>query len=202
MIQDLIIAGFGGQGIMSIGKILALAGMLDDKNVTWFPSYGAEMRGGTANCTVIVSDRAIGSPIVARPWAAIVMNQPSLEKFAPLVKEGGVLLINSSLAGNKIETPMNLRFTKENENTQRGFTDERKDIETIRIPATEMADKLGSVKVANIIALAAFCAKTEIVSIGSLEKAMERSFSSKDAALLRINRLAAYSGREHILVNK
>lgn len=181
MTREVIIAGSGGQGIMRIGKILAMAGMLDDKNVTWFPSYGAEMRGGTANCTVVVSDRAIGSPIVARPWAAIVMNQPSLERFAPLVKPEGFLLINSSLAETKIE---------------------RNDLEILAIPVTDMADKLGTVKVANIIALSAFCAKTEIVSKDSLEKAMEESFSSKDTTLIRINQKAACSGREHMMVYK
>lgn len=176
MNREVIMAGFGGQGIMLMGKLLAMAGMLDHRNVTWFPSYGAEMRGGTANCTVIIADQAIGSPIVARPWACIVMNQPSMERFATRVKPGGFLLANSSLIS--CDSP-------------------REDIEVLAIPITDEADRLGSIKVANIIALAAFCARTGIVSRESLEQAMEESFAGKgDSTLMDINRTAIRAGRE------
>ena len=182
MIHDIIMAGFGGQGIMLMGKLLAMAGMLDNKQVTWFPSYGAEMRGGTANCTVVISDQAIGSPIVARPWASIVMNQPSMEKFAPRVKPHGVLMINESLITGRPS---------------------RDDLEILALPITEAADKLGHVKVANIVALAAFCAKTQVVSWGSLEKAMDKAFYSKNKQdLIEINHRAILAGREMVMVCK
>jgi len=176
MNREVIMAGFGGQGIMLMGKLLAMAGMLDNREVTWFPSYGAEMRGGTANCTVIIADQAIGSPIVVRPWACIVMNQPSMERFAPQVKPGGFLLANSSLINGDPQ---------------------REDIEVLALPITEEADRLGSIKVANIIALAAFCARTGIVSRESLEQAMEESFAGKsDTALMDINCKAVRAGRD------
>ncbi len=182
MIKEIIMAGFGGQGIMLMGKLLATAAMLDNKKVTWFPSYGAEMRGGTANCTVIISDQAIGSPIVARPWASIVMNHPSMEKFAPRVKPNGLLLINSSLVNG---------------------IPKRDDIEILALPITDMADKLGLVKVANIIALSAFCSKTGIVSRESLERALEESLSSqKNKGIIEINRKALLIGSEMVTVPK
>jgi 2-oxoglutarate ferredoxin oxidoreductase subunit gamma len=176
MNREVIMAGFGGQGIMLMGKLLAMAGMLDNKEVTWFPSYGAEMRGGTANCTVIISDQAIGSPIVAHPWACIVMNQPSMERFAPQVKSGGFLLMNSSLIS---------------------VEPQREDIEVLALPITDEADRLGSIKVANIIAIAAFCARTGIVTRESLERAMQESFTGKGAAeLMDINNTAICAGRD------
>jgi 2-oxoglutarate ferredoxin oxidoreductase subunit gamma len=175
-------AGFGGQGIMLMGKVLAMAAMMDNMQVTWFPSYGAEMRGGTANCTVIISDQTIGSPIAARPWASIVMNQPSLDKFAPRVKPKGLLLINTSLIKGDPG---------------------RDDLEILALPITDMADKLGTVKVANIIAIAAFCAKTNIVSWEHLEEAMEKSVSSKkNKDIIEINRKAILIGREMLTVPK
>lgn len=175
MIYDIIFAGSGGQGIMLIGQILAMAGMLDNNNVTWFPSYGAEMRGGTANCSVIISDQIIGSPIISRPWGAIIMNQPSLERFAPLIKSGGIMTLNTSLTKGKPE---------------------RNDIEILSLPFTQMADELGNTKVANIIALSAFCMRTNLVSWESLENAMKRSLSSKNKALLEMNLKALHKGKE------
>ena len=175
-------AGFGGQGIMFMGKLMATAAMLDNKYVTWFPSYGAEMRGGTANCTVIISDQTIGSPIVARPWASIVMNNPSVERFAPRVKTNGLLLINSSLVKD---------------------IPGRDDIEIIALPITDMADSLGTLKVANIIALSAFCSKTGIVTMENLQRAMEESFSSKKKKdIIEVNRKAMLMGSEMVTVSK
>ena len=182
MIKEVIMAGFGGQGIMLMGKILAMSAMFDNRHVTWFPSYGAEMRGGTANCTVIISDQTIGSPIVSRPWACIVMNQPSMERFAPRVKPNGLLLVNSSLING---------------------LPRRDDLEVLALPVTDMADNLGTVKVANIIALSAFCAKTDIVSWKNLERAMEESVSSKkNREIMEINRKAILIGREVVSVTK
>jgi 2-oxoglutarate ferredoxin oxidoreductase subunit gamma len=180
MTYEVIIAGFGGQGILLMGKILALAGMFENRYVTWFPSYGAEMRGGTAHCTVIISDQPIGSPVVAHPEAAIIMNQPSMEKFVPLIKPNGVILINSSLVSTAMQ---------------------RDDLEFISLPVTEMANTLGASKVANIIALSAFCAKTHLVSSESLERAMQESFSVKDPTLLQINEKAIAAGRNHIMMH-
>lgn len=175
MTYEIIFAGSGGQGIMLIGQILAMAGMLENKNVTWFPSYGAEMRGGTANCSVIVSDQIIGSPVISRPWGAVIMNQPSLEKFAPLIKPNGILVVNSSLTDGRPD---------------------RYDIEIMLLPFTQMADEMGSTKVANIIALSAFCAKTKIVTLKGLEMALQSSLAKKSRLLFEINKKALTYGLE------
>jgi 2-oxoglutarate ferredoxin oxidoreductase subunit gamma len=138
----LIIAGFGGQGILFAGKLLAQSAMLENKQVTWFPSYGAEIRGGTANCTVIISDEMIGSPAVHSPDSLLVMNEASMGKFKSRLSPGGLLLVNASL----IEYP-----------------DNRSDVETIKIKATDIAKELGSSQVANIVMLGALIGKTRIV---------------------------------------
>ncbi|MCJ7830042.1 MAG: 2-oxoacid:acceptor oxidoreductase family protein, partial [Desulfobacterales bacterium] len=134
MQSEVMFAGFGGQGILLSGKILAHAAMEQGYEVGWIPSYGPEMRGGTAYCTVVISDRPIGSPIIRNPAHLVAMNRPSLEKFAPLIKPGGVILINSSL----IPVASN-----------------RQDVDELKVPATEIAQQIGSVKAANIVALAA-----------------------------------------------
>ena len=123
MQRDVIMAGFGGQGILLIGKMLAYAGMHEGKEVSWLPSYGPEMRGGTANCTVVISDKPVGSPVIRSPRAVVAMNLPSLEKFEPDIREGGLLLINSSLIN-------------------RG--PERDDLTVVEIPANELASELGA----------------------------------------------------------
>ncbi len=138
MNEELIIAGFGGQGVLSMGMTLAYAGMVEDKQITWFPSYGPEMRGGTANCTVIVSDTIVSSPIISTYDTAIVLNQPSLEKFEPKVKVGGLLFYES----NNIMTPPT-----------------RKDIEIFALPAAIEAGKIGNTKTMNMIILGAFLSK-------------------------------------------
>lgn len=167
--HKLVIAGFGGQGVMLIGQMIAYAGMLEGKEVTWMPAYGPEMRGGTANCTVIVSDKKISSPIVSEATAVVVMNQPSLVKFESMVKPGGQLFINSSLI-------------KENTN--------RNDVEAYLIDANEIAVELHNDKVSNMVILGAIVNKTGIVHLESIEKVMEKLFTGKKAKLLPLNKQA------------
>ena len=156
--QDIIIAGFGGQGILSAGKLLAYAGMLEDKNVSWLPSYGPEMRGGTANCSVVISDELVGSPILNSATALIVMNGPSLEKFEELVEANGIIIADSSLVDRKTK---------------------RTDVEVYEIPATRMASEMGNLTYANIILLGKLIAKTGIVSKENFENALKKTLPSK-----------------------
>ena len=123
MSHEMILAGFGGQGVMLMGQILAYAGMLEEKQVSWFPAYGPEMRGGTANCAVIISDEPVGAPNVSEPGVVVVMNGPSLDKFEPMVKKGGVLIINSSLISREAT---------------------RADIKVFKVPSNEIAAELGN----------------------------------------------------------
>lgn len=176
MTQEVIMSGFGGQGVMLMGQLLAYAGMFESKNVSWIPSYGPEMRGGTANCAIIVSDQPIGSPLVSEPTAAIVMNLPSLDKFEPALQPGGVLIINSSL----IECDA-----------------KRSDIVVHKIPANDLAIELGNPKVANMIILGALVAATNIVGLDALLKAFAKVFAKKPK-LLEINEKAIHRGAEYI----
>lgn len=168
-VHKLILAGFGGQGVMLMGQMIAYAGMIEDKEVTWMPSYGPEMRGGTANCTVIVSDKKISSPIVSEATAVVAMNLPSLIKFENLVKTGGQLFINTSLIKEKPS---------------------RDDIEIINIDANEIAVSLHNNKVSNMVILGAIIKKTGIVKSESIEKVMEKLFTGEKAKLLPLNKQA------------
>ena len=156
--QDIIIAGFGGQGILSAGRILAQAGMLDGRNVSWVSSYGPEMRGGTANCHVIVSDEPIGSPILNSATALIVMNGPSLDKFESWVVPGGIIITDSSLV-------------------ERNTT--RSDVDAYRIPATMMASEMGNLAYANIILLGKLIAQTGIVTKENFVEALKEVLPEK-----------------------
>lgn len=173
MQQDVIIAGFGGQGLLFAGQTLAQAAMLEDKQVTWFPSYGPEMRGGTANCTVIVSDEEIGSPIVQNPASAIIMNIPSMEKYEPLMRKDGLLIVNSSIV----------------ESAPR-----RNDVKYLPVKANDMALELGNEKLASVIMLGAYCASTEVVSTDSLKTALEEILAPKRVHLLEPNIHALQAG--------
>jgi 2-oxoglutarate ferredoxin oxidoreductase subunit gamma len=175
--NSIIIGGFGGQGILFFGKILTYAGMLEGKEVTWFPSYGAEMRGGTANCTVIISDELIGSPVVTTPDSLIVMSDASLKKFQPKVKQNGMLLFDSSLIN------------------MQAF---RTDIEAIGIPATTIANKIGGTKSANMVLTGAFIAKTGLLQKTSLLKAIEGSMPNNKKKIIDINKKAAFEGIKYI----
>ena len=176
--NDVIIAGFGGQGIMVIGNILAYAAMKESKQVTYLPIYGVEMRGGTANCTVVISSQEIGSPIVGRPHTAIIMNLPSLIKYEPQVLPGGLLMYNSSLI-EPSETS-------------------RKDIEIFPIPVNELAIQYGNPKLANIVALGAFVEKTKWVRMTSLFESFEKVLDERYHRLIPSNIKAIQIGAEFV----
>ncbi len=173
MNEELIIAGFGGQGVLSMGMTLAYAGMVEDKQVAWIPSYGPEMRGGTANCTVIVSYKNVSSPIISSYDTIIVLNQPSLEKFESKVKPGGILIYES----NNITTPPT-----------------RKDIDIYAIPAAIEADKLGNKKTMNMIILGAFLAKRPFVSVKSIMEGLSKVLPERNHHLLPVNEKALKHG--------
>lgn len=172
MIHEVVMAGFGGQGVMLIGQLMTYGGMLANKQVSWIPSYGPEMRGGTANCSIIVSDEPIGAPIVSEPTAVIAMNLPSLEKFEPLLVPGGVLIINSSLIERKAK---------------------RNDIKVYYVAANDIAAELGNSKVANMVVLGSLLAATKAVDSDSVLKAFAKMFSKKPQ-LLTINQQALNRG--------
>ncbi|MGM0419676.1 MAG: 2-oxoacid:acceptor oxidoreductase family protein [Bacillota bacterium] len=173
MKESIIMAGFGGQGVMSIGRLLAYAGMKEGKEVSWMPSYGPEMRGGTANCTVMVSDQKIPAPVTTYPDSAIVMNLPSLDKFGPKVKEGGVLLVNSSLIDKKLD---------------------RDDIDVIDVPANQIADDLGNTRIANMVMLGAYLAKTGILSLDTVKNSLEDVLPERRHNLIPLNEQALEKG--------
>ncbi len=177
--HEIIFAGFGGQGVLSMGQIIAYAAMIEDKEVSWMPSYGPEMRGGTANCTVIVSDSKISSPIISTFDSAIVLNQPSLDKFEKAVKPGGLLLFEESAI---INLPT------------------RSDIEILSIPANEEALKLNMKKVANMILVGAFLEKRPIVKIENILNALKKVLPERHHHLIPVNKDALAKGKE--LVNE
>jgi len=174
MQSEVMFAGFGGQGILLIGKLLAYAAMEEGFEVAWVPSYGPEMRGGTAYCTVVISDKPIGSPIIRNPKHLVAMNRPSLEKFAPMVKPGGVILINASLIS---------------------IDSGRDDVTDLKVFATEAAKDLGNVKASNIVALAAFAAKSGVVNFDVLTECVKKEFSKKPK-LVPLNMAALEAGRK------
>jgi len=173
MQQEIIISGFGGQGTLFAGQLLAYAAMDSGHHVTWIPSYGPEMRGGKARCTVIVSDEEIGSPLVRRPSAAIVLNIPSMEAFEPAIKSGGVLVVNSSLVPKKSE---------------------RTDINVLYVPASDMAIELGNVRIANVICLGALVQAAGIVSLEAIEQALDAHLPERHRKLLGLNSEALRKG--------
>lgn len=172
--EEILIAGFGGQGVMSMGQLIAYAGMSEGKHVSWLPSYGPEQRGGTANCAVVVSGEPVGSPLVSEPTTAIVLNNPSFDKFEPTVRPGGILIVNASLISK---------------------TSHRTDIRVLSINGTELANGLGNPKVANMILLGAFLEETGILSDNSILEALKKVLSPEKHSLLEINRRALELGR-------
>lgn len=176
--ERVICAGFGGQGVMLMGQLISYAGMLEGKEVSWLPSYGPEMRGGTANCSVMVSERPIGSPVITDDaTVAIVMNLPSLDKFQTDVQAGGKLLINSSLIEKKAS---------------------RSDIVAYYVPANEIAVELGNSRVANMVMLGAFLELTKTVKVESVLKALAKTFGESKAHLMVVNEEALKRGAECI----
>ena len=176
--EELVAAGFGGQGIMLLGKLVAAAGMFEGRHVTYIPSYGAEVRGGTAHCNVIVSGEEIASPVIARPDTALVMNHPSLVKFEPRLKPGGLLVVNSTLM---LEAPT------------------RQDIDVVLVPATGCADKLGAIQVANMVMLGAYLARRPVVESSTVVKALRAMLPARRQHLIGINEQALKAGQEHAL---
>jgi 2-oxoglutarate ferredoxin oxidoreductase subunit gamma len=177
MQTEIVIAGFGGQGVLFAGQVLAYAAMDSGKEVTWIPSYGPEMRGGTANCTVIISDEEIGSPMVRNPRGVIAMNLPSLEKYEPLLIEGGSLIVNASLVNRSIE---------------------RDDVQLVLIPANEIAETLGDKRMTNIVMVGALLAKIPVLSIEAIEKALEDHLPERHKKLLPLNFQALRAGDEFV----
>ena len=176
--MDTIIAGFGGQGVMLIGNLLAYAGMKDGLNVTYIPVYGPEMRGGTANCTVVLSEEDIGSPIIHRPVSLIAMNRPSLDKFQERVQDNGVHIINSSLID------MELADTKR--------------LQCHAVPCNEIADKLGNTRMANMVAIGAFVQATKIIPLDAVIASLENVISARYHKLIPANTDAIKAGAETI----
>ncbi len=176
MLLKAIFAGFGGQGVLSMGLILAQAAMLEGKNVTYLPSYGAEVRGGTANCTIAISDEDIASPIASSPEFIVVMNQPSLVRFQNLLQSGGLLFVNSSLIETKII---------------------RGDIDIIGIPASNIAEDLGNPKSTNMVMLGVFTKKSNLVTFPSVIAAMKDILKSK-RRLIDINKNALTTGYNYL----
>ena len=173
MYQGIRIAGFGGQGVVSAGILLAQAGVENKLNASWLPSYGPEMRGGTANCSVVVSDGEVYTPIVSVPDTVIVMNEPSLPKFEPMLKKGGLLILNSSL--------VNSRPT-------------RKDIQVLCVPCNQIAEKVGMARVANLVALGAFIKATGAVTLESVSHAMKKVYKRAKPEMLELNQKALQAG--------
>lgn len=177
MVLTNIFAGFGGQGVLLIGKLVAYAGMDEGRNVSWLPSYGPEMRGGTANCSVVVSDDPIASPVLSMADCVIAMNTPSLDKFEANVLPGGKLFINSSIIDKKAT---------------------RTDIDVYYVPCNDIADQLGNPKVLNMAMLGAYLEATKVVGVESVLQALLHSLGEKKAHLIPLNRQAIEMGAESI----
>lgn len=176
--MDTIIAGFGGQGVLLIGNLLAYAGMNDGLNVTYIPVYGVEMRGGTANCTVVLSEEEIGSPIIHSPTSLIAMNRPSLDKFQPRTQDGGVCIINSSLVDMELADKDRLKC--------------------FDVPLNDIADKLGNARMVNMIAIGAYVQATQIVPLEALISSLEDVISPRYHKLLPANTEAIKAGAEAV----
>ena len=175
MLQEIVISGFGGQGVLSMGKILAYSGMMEEKEVSWFPAYGPEQRGGTANVTVIISDEPISSPVLNQFDVAIVLNQPSLEKFEGRVKPGGALIYDGYGIHNKVE---------------------RKDINVYRVNAMDESMKMDNTRVFNMIILGGLLKISPMVELENVMKGLKKSLPERHHKLLPMNEAAILRGME------
>ena len=176
--KKLVFSGFGGQGVLTLGQIVATIGMHQGKEVTWIPSYGAEMRGGTANCSVIISDSIIGSPLVQSDIDILcALNQPSLDKFLPLMKSGGTVLVNRSLAKGEIT---------------------RDDVTVIPIDATNIAVRLGNIRVQNMVMLAGLLKATDLMTLEEVKTTLEETLGKKNPKLVPLNLQAIEEGLKEI----
>jgi len=177
MLIRTIFSGFGGQGVLSMGFTLANAAMLEGKYVTYLPSYGVEVRGGTANCTVVVSDEEIASPVASEPDFVVAMNQPSFARFQSILQSGGLLCANSSIVDTSAA---------------------RRDIEVLNIPTSELAEKLGTIKVANMIMLGAFIRASDIISFDFVIKHLSEILGEGKSKLIKMNKEALDLGFNYI----
>ena len=177
MKKQITVSGFGGQGVLSIGKYLVEAGMDEGLEVTWAPSYGPEMRGGTANCSVVISDKPIGSPVFTHPTELIAMNLPALEKFEPKVVEGGLIIVNSSVVEQKVE---------------------RTDVKAYYVPCIDIATELGNTKVANMVMLGAYIKATGALKVETVQEMIKNMFTGRKAKLVPMNMEALQKGMECI----
>ncbi|MCR5732121.1 MAG: 2-oxoacid:acceptor oxidoreductase family protein [Sphaerochaetaceae bacterium] len=176
MTTQILIAGFGGQGILFSGKLLAYKALSEGKELSWLPSYGPEMRGGTASCSVTISDEPVGSPIIDNPDVLIVMNLPSLDRYESTVKPGGAIFVDSSLVGRKVQ---------------------RKDVEAFYIPATKIAQDIGASNLANIVLIGKVLKDSEL-SRGYLEEALKKVVSAKHPEMYDLNLKAIDAGYNYI----
>jgi 2-oxoglutarate ferredoxin oxidoreductase subunit gamma len=175
MQTEIIFSGFGGQGVLFAGQLLSYAAMDNDLEVTWIPSYGPEMRGGTANCTVVIADEEIGSPLVSHPNAVVAMNLPSLDKYEPLIKPGGVLVVNSSMVNRAVK---------------------RTDIKVIMVPANEIAERLGDKRMTNMVLMGALLAHLNVLPLEALEKALQEHLPARHHRFLPLNYQALREGAQ------
>jgi 2-oxoglutarate ferredoxin oxidoreductase subunit gamma len=177
MLIKVVFSGFGGQGVIMMGYLLAISGMYEDKNVTCLPAYGAEVRGGTANCTVVISSEEIASPVASEPEFAVLMNNPSLFRFQNQVQSGGTIFLNSSMIESK---PI------------------RGDLEIYEIPVNDLAKQFPGNKVSNMIMLGAFIKKTGLVSLETMIRALKDTFGSRTPAILKSNKAALLLGFDYL----
>jgi len=177
MVIKTVFSGFGGQGVIMMGYLLAVAGMYEEKNVTCLPSYGAEVRGGTANCTVVISTEEIASPVASEPDFAVLMNNPSLSRFQNQVQSGATVFLNSSMIESR---PV------------------RGDLEIVEIPANDLAKKIPGNKVANIIMLGAFIKRSGLVSLGTMGRVLKDTFGNRNPAVLKSNMSALQLGYDYV----
>ena len=177
MLIKTVFSGFGGQGVLMMGYVLAVAGMHDGKNVTYLPAYGAEVRGGTANCTVAIADEEIASPVASNPEFVVVMNKPSLLRFQNIVQSGGGLFLNTCLIDSR---PV------------------RGDIEIFEVPANALAKDVGSDRFTNMVMLGAYLKKTGLASLEVTQKAVEETFKGKGKSIVTLNKKALGIGYDHI----
>lgn len=176
MKAEIICSGFGGQGVLTIGKFLAQAAMKEGKNVSWLPSYGPEMRGGTANVSVIISDEEIASPLVSHPNLLVALNQPSLDKFGPAVQKGGIILVNTDMSPNKLN---------------------RDDVDITYAPMSTIASECGSLRVLNMVSIGMVIGKTKLVKYETMEQDLKEFLEKKSPELLTANINALKKGIEY-----
>jgi 2-oxoglutarate ferredoxin oxidoreductase subunit gamma len=177
MLIKAVFSGFGGQGVIMMGYLLAMAGMYEEKNVTCFPSYGAEVRGGTANCTVVISSEDIASPVASEPEFAVLMNNPSLLLYQNQVQSGGTIFLNSNMIDTK---PI------------------RGDLEIYEIPINDLAKTLREDKVANMVMLGAFIKKSALISLETMHRVLKDTFTNKNPMIIKLNRQALLLGYNYL----